>query len=88
MHVAVIHEISDPQGFWSAVQEAGDPPEDVTLHSALPNGDGSRAVCVWEAQTLDRVREVVEGTSGDRSRNEYFEVNESNAQGLPGAGHG
>ena len=40
-------------------------------------------MCLWEAGSLDAVRDVVEGTVGDVSDNEYFEVNEQNAQGLP-----
>jgi hypothetical protein len=83
MHVIAIHSISDPQTFWDAAENS-EIPDGVTLHSALPNGDGTRAVCVWEADTVDRVRETVEGTVGEVSTNEYFEVNADNAQGLPG----
>jgi hypothetical protein len=82
MHVVVIHSISDPDKFWSAAG-AGELPEGVALHTSFPNDDGSRAVCLWEADSLDEVRQTVEGTVGDVSNNEYFEVNASNAQGLP-----
>jgi hypothetical protein len=33
---------------------------------------------------VDAVRQTVEDTVGDVSSNEFFEVNASNAQGLPG----
>jgi hypothetical protein len=82
MHVVAIHSISDPDKFWSAADES-EPPEGVALHSAFPNDDGSRAVCLWEADSLNDVRELVEGTVGDVSKNEFFEVNDGNAQGLP-----
>jgi hypothetical protein len=82
-HVAVIHSISDPDKFWGSADES-EMPEGITLHSALPNGDGSRAVCVWEAESLDDVKQLVEDTVGDVSDNEYFEINAQNAQGLPG----
>jgi hypothetical protein len=82
MHVVAIHSISDPDKFWSAADES-ELPEGVALHSAFPNDDGSRAVCLWEADSLDAVREIVESTVGDVSNNEFFEVNASNAQGLP-----
>jgi hypothetical protein len=82
MHVAVIHQISDPEKFWGAANES-QLPEGITLHSALPNNDGSRAVCLWEADSLDTVKQLVEDTVGDVSNNEFFEVNAQNAQGLP-----
>jgi hypothetical protein len=82
MHVAVIHQISDPEKFWATASES-ELPEGITLHSALPNGDGSRAVCLWEADSLGTVKQLVEDTVGDVSQNEFFEVNAQNAQGLP-----
>ena len=41
-------------------------------------------MCVWESDSLDSVKQLVESTVGDVSKNEFFEVNEQNAQGLPG----
>jgi hypothetical protein len=82
-HVVAIHSISDPDKFWSRASES-ELPEGVTIHSALPNDDGSRAVCLWEADSVDTVRRLVEDTQGDVSSNEFFEVNAGNAQGLPG----
>jgi hypothetical protein len=83
MHVVAIHSISDPDKFWGTADESK-LPEGVALHSAFPNEDGSRAVCLWEADSLDTVKQLVEDTVGDVSSNEFFEVNASNAQGLPG----
>jgi hypothetical protein len=82
MHIVAIHQISDPETFWGG---SLDLPEGTTLHSAIPNGDGSRAVCVWESDSVDTVRDLVESAAGDISKNEYFEVNAQKAQGLPGA---
>ena len=79
MHIVVIHSISEPDRFWAAEVPEGGP----TLHSALPNDDRTRAVCVWEADSLDAVKQLVEGTVGDVSSNEYFAINEGNALGLP-----
>jgi hypothetical protein len=87
MHVIAIHAISDPEKFWGA---AGDMelPQGTTLHSAIPNQDGTRAVCVWESDSLDTVRDFVESNAGEISKNEYYEVNEQNAMGLPGSAVG
>jgi hypothetical protein len=82
MYVSVIHTISNPDRFWSAA-ESSEPPEGVRLHSALPNEDGSKAVCLWEADSVDSVKEVIESTVGEVSSNEYFAVHAEKAQGLP-----
>jgi hypothetical protein len=85
MYVSVVHTISDPQRFWSAADEGAEGlPAGVTLHSAFPNPDGSRAVCLWQGDSVDAVKEVVEGTVGEVSDNDYFEVDAARAQGLPG----
>ena len=82
MYVIAIHSISNPRQFFDAA--ANTPvPEGMTLHSVPPNGDGSRAVCLWEADSSDAVRELVDGTVGGASSNEFYEVDAGNAQGLP-----
>ena len=80
MYVIAIHSISDPEQFWGGQLDL---PDGVSLHSALPNDDGTRGVCVWEADSAGTVEELVEGAAGEISDNEYFEVNADNAQGLP-----
>jgi hypothetical protein len=55
MYVIAIHSISDPEKFWGAADET-EMLEGITLHSALPNEDGSRAVCVWEGQSVDAIQ--------------------------------
>ncbi len=86
MHVIAIHDISDPQAFWGAAQASMDHlPEGTTLHSAIPSQDGSRTVCVWESDSVETVRNLVEDTVGHVSTNEYFPVDDKQAIGLPGA---
>ena len=84
MHVVAIHAISDPETFWGAAQELK-LPDGVAIHSTIPNTDGSRAVCVWEADSVDTVQGIVEREVGHVSKNEYYSVDEQNALGLPGA---
>lgn len=81
MHVVAIHDISDPEKFWSTVQSTPIP-EGITLHSSLPNKSGTRASCHWEAASLDTVRNLVDEAVGQYSKNEYFEVDASKALGL------
>jgi hypothetical protein len=57
----------------------------VRVHSAFPNPDGTRAVCLWEADSVQAVKDTVENLVGEVSRNEYFEVATQDAIGLPTA---
>jgi hypothetical protein len=83
VYVSVIHRIADPEVFWGRVQ-ATDIPAGIALHGALPNEEGTKATCLWEADSLETVRSLVEETVGEVSDNEYFAVAEERAQGLPG----
>lgn len=85
MHVVAVHSINDPQRFYSSVQEGmKDIPEGMHVKTMAPSTDGSRAVCVWQADSVDSVRSLVEGSVGDSSHNEFFEVRDENAIGLSG----
>jgi hypothetical protein len=84
MYVIVEHRISDPAKFWEKAQ-ASIPqlPADVKVHEVFPSTDASRAVCLWEAGSIDRVKEFVESNVGPFSRNEYYELDAAKAFGLP-----
>ena len=76
MFVTVIHRIHDPEGFQAAeakALEAGLP-----AHVALPihaaTEDHALGICIWEGESVDAVREVVEGAVGPWSNNEYYEM--------------
>ena len=86
MHVIAVHNITDPEGFGAAVGPTLEKiPSRMTLHSMFPSEDGTRAVCVWEAGSVEDVRSFVEDAAGDLSRNEYFPVVDAQAIGLPQA---
>jgi hypothetical protein len=86
-YVVAIHDIRDPEKFWGAADQAAEFPAGITLHGSYPNEDGSHAVCLWEADSADAVRELVDGAVGDSSQNQFFEVNSqhSGTRGLPTA---
>jgi hypothetical protein len=74
--VTVIHRIHDPEGFQAAeakALEAGLP-----SHVALPihaaTNDHGPGICIWEGESVDAVREVVEGAVGPWANNEYYEM--------------
>ncbi len=84
MYVGVIHRISDPKGFEEAEAKAleGGLPDGVALpiHAATP--DHTTGICIWEGDSIDAVRGVVEAVVGPYSTNEYLELH---VDGLPQA---
>jgi hypothetical protein len=60
-------------------------PSNLKLHQSLPNGEGTKAVCLWEAAGVDDVKVFVEEAVGKVSTNTYFAVEANNAMGLPTA---
>ncbi len=77
MFVTVLHHIHDPAGFDAAEQKAleeGLPPG-VALPIHAATNDHSFGICIWEGESVESIRDVVEGAVGDWARNEYFEMN-------------
>ena len=84
MYIIAQHKISNAAKFWEIAQAVTSTlPKDMQLHKVLPNADGSKAVCLWEAPRLDDVKVFVEKSVGHVSTNEYFEVESKKAIGLP-----
>ncbi len=86
MYVGVMHRIKDPEAMMERGKSLSDPasaPPGVVGHQFCPSTDLSVATCVWEADSIDAVRDLIDGTLGDSSENTYFEINTEYAQGLP-----
>ena len=84
MYVSVIHAIKDPASFQTRGQQlVQDPPAGVGPLQFLPDDRGVRATCVWVGESVDEVRDHIDGILGDSSDQEYFVVAEQNAMGLP-----
>jgi len=76
MFVSVIHRIHDPEGFEAAEAKAleGGLPPGVALpiHAATP--DHTLGICIWEGESVEAVREIVESVVGPFSENEYSQM--------------
>jgi len=84
MYVIIEHEISNPKTFWEIAKTAtANLPSHLKVHQVMPNGEGTKAVCLWEAPGVDEVRKLVDGAVGNAARNTYFAVEAQNAMGLP-----
>jgi hypothetical protein len=85
MKFRVNHTISNPQEFWGRAQKAlPNLPEGIKVHVVLPNEAMDKGTCVWEAESLEKIKEFLETATGDVSQNDYMVINEANAMGLPG----
>lgn len=73
MFVTVIHHIHDPEGFQAAEAKALEAglPSYVALPIHAATDDHTLGLCIWEGESVDAVREVVEGAVGAWSNNEY-----------------
>jgi hypothetical protein len=85
MKVGVIHRISDPETAQSRGQSLFNPPEGIQLLQFCPSEDFRAATCIWEAEAIEPVRDLVDPTLGDSSEQTYFAVATEQAVGLPEA---
>lgn len=79
MYVIAIHSISDPNAFWGGQLDL---PQGTELPIVAPSTDGTRGVCVFTSDSINTVRDLVDGATGAISSNEYFALNEGTSQGL------
>lgn len=76
MFVTVLHHIHDPEGFQAAEEKALEAglPTDMALPIHAATGDHRFGVCIWEGDSVEAVRELVDGLSSSFARNEFFEM--------------
>jgi hypothetical protein len=83
MFIAIEHVIHDPEGFQERGEEVFPLPEEFIVHHFLPATDFTRAACLYEAPSIDRLQSYLDGKLGSASTQRYFAVAESVAMGLP-----
>ena len=89
MHAVIRHYISDPVKWDRSVKNIMSMIEQNRLPSGfkpleyLPSVDGRNADCVWEAESLGALQMFMERETAGAARNEYFEVKDETAIGLP-----
>jgi hypothetical protein len=82
MYIVVNHAISHPEKFWG-LAKAMTVPAPLKLHSVFPSTDGARGTCLWEGQSVDAVKQFVDGATNAFSKNDYMAVEAGSAMGLP-----
>jgi len=86
MFIVVHHTITDPETAFARGQNLLDgngAPSGVQVREFYPIRDKADVFCLWEGSSLAEVRDYVDATMGDSSRQAYFEVDAGIARGLP-----
>lgn len=86
MFVVAQHAIHDPAHFWELIRAGVDQlPSGLHLHHVFPDAQGCKAVCLWEADSLEAVQQFVDSATREYSKNLYYAVEPRYAIGLPGS---
>jgi hypothetical protein len=87
MYVIVHHQVTDQAKFWPAdpSQFTMHIPPSLKLHSTLAGVDGTQAVCVWEGQSVDAVREFLDPATAGAAVNAYFAAVNKDGIAIPPA---
>jgi hypothetical protein len=87
MNIVVEHRIIDLDKFseMDAAEVAGGGGPGFTLRQFLPPQDGSIATCLWEADSIDSLREWLDPATAGVTDNTYIAIDDENAIGLPEA---
>ena len=72
--------MSEPEAFWGGQLNL---PTGTELPIVVPSADGARGVCLFKSDSVDTVRNLVDGATAPISKNEFFAINDTNALGLP-----
>jgi hypothetical protein len=84
MYVIAKHRINDAERFFSLSQVAAEEaPPGLYGRQFCPSSDRTEAVCLWEADSVDRVRDYLDSLVGEASENAYFQVGTDDAVGIP-----
>ena len=83
MFVAIYHEIHDSELWKEKVNQMAPPPESLRRHQFLTATDLTKAACLWEAPSVDELRDYIDPSLEPASTQIYFPVYEERAVGLP-----
>lgn len=92
MIISVHHTINNPDRWEQATiriktkMEHGELPPGMKGLMFMPGMDGHKADCVWEANSLESLQDFLDRETGSGAKNEYFQVDDASAFGLPAHG--
>jgi len=83
MFIVVEHTITNPDVFFGLAPRVSEAPPGINALQFLPSMSKDRAVCLWEAKSVDALKGFLEPFTAQASRNTYYAVDSTIAMGLP-----
>jgi hypothetical protein len=83
MFIVVEHTITNPDVFFGLAQRVAEAPSGINALQFFPSMSKDRAVCLWEAKSVDALKGFLEPLTAQSSRNTYYTVDSTKAMGLP-----
>ncbi len=83
MYIVAEHMITNPDVFFVLAARVAEAPSGINLLQFLPSISKDRAVCLWEAKSVDALKGFLDPLIGQSSRNTYYAVDSTKAMGLP-----
>jgi hypothetical protein len=83
MFIVVEHTITNPDVFFTLPPRVAEAPSGINALQFFPSVSKDRAVCLWEAKSIDALKGFLEPLTGPSSRNTYYPVDSTAAMGLP-----
>ena len=83
MFIVVEHTITNPDVFFGLAARVAEAPSGINALQFFPSVNKDRAVCLWEAMSVDALKGFLDPLIGQSSRNTYYAVDSTKAMGLP-----
>ena len=83
MFIVVEHTITNPEVFFGLAEKVTEAPSGIHALQFFPSMNKDRAVCLWEAKSVDALKGFLEPLTTRSSRNTYYTVDSTKAMGLP-----
>lgn len=84
MFIVVEHDITNQDAFFGAAEDVvNQAPADAKPVQFFPSTDSTRAVCLWQAESVDAVKNYLAKKLGASSKDTYYAVDSKAAIGLP-----
>ena len=83
MYVSIHHDIHDADLFKEKVNQMSPPPETLQRHQFFTAVDLRGATCLWEAPSIEELRDYIDPQLEPASTQHYLSINEDRAVGLP-----
>lgn len=83
MFIAIEHEIHNPEKFQQCAEEVFPLPDELHVYQFFPSPDLSKAVCLYEAPSVEKLSAYLDSKLNEASVQNYFPVLTEQAIGLP-----